>query len=164
MKPHPRIHKAIKWGGVAVVLLLLATWNVSKFSGKSVYYRHGGFVVFFTLGTIDLHWADISKGGYVNPELQQGLHLFMAWRGSVHGPFWHSDPVLWQCTVPPELPLAVSFLAVAAAWLAEWRTRRRVVQGRCPACNYDRAGIAADAKCPECGCGGGGGAAPAARP
>jgi rubrerythrin len=38
-----------------------------------------------------------------------------------------------------------------AAWRIENIVRRRMRRDLCPRCGYDRRGLAADAKCPECG-------------
>jgi hypothetical protein len=49
------------------------------------------------------------------------------------------------------VPLA---LATVLAWRLDWldaRAARRARLNLCPKCNYDRAGIAKDAVCPECG-------------
>jgi hypothetical protein len=39
----------------------------------------------------------------------------------------------------------------AAAFVVDRRIKGRARINLCPKCNYDRAGIAGDAKCPECG-------------
>jgi hypothetical protein len=43
---------------------------------------------------------------------------------------------------------AILFIPLAASDL---RTHWRLQHGRCPTCGYDRQGLSADAKCPECG-------------
>jgi hypothetical protein len=46
-------------------------------------------------------------------------------------------------------------LAAFSLWFFLWRRlrrpERRTELGQCPECGYDRRGLAADAKCPECG-------------
>jgi hypothetical protein len=57
----------------------------------------------------------------------------------------------------PLWPLVILAGFVATlAWLVDALARRRERAGRCPNCNYDRAGLAAGAVCPECGSGSGG--------
>jgi hypothetical protein len=51
---------------------------------------------------------------------------------------------LWM---PALFALSISLAALGLDLLA----RRRARLNLCPRCNYDRAGIAGDAKCPECG-------------
>lgn len=63
-------------------------------------------------------------------------------------------PALWW-------PLLVNTLVFASPWMLllslpplfvfAVRERRRRRLGRCPACNYNRVGLATDAVCPECG-------------
>jgi hypothetical protein len=45
-------------------------------------------------------------------------------------------------------PVALTLIPAAILWYADHRRRR---PGLCGSCGYDRAGLAADAKCPECG-------------
>jgi hypothetical protein len=77
------------------------------------------------------------------------------------GPVWR--PLVINDFRPDEVRVFVALgvpalaCALAAAWawwpdVRAWRARRR--EGKCPACGYDRAGLAAGANCPECGKGG----------
>ena len=54
-------------------------------------------------------------------------------------------------SVPLWLPALLSLLATAFAWRADLNHLRRTRAGLCPACGYDRAGLVAEAVCPECG-------------
>lgn len=46
----------------------------------------------------------------------------------------------------------ITFWLALFAWIARFDERRRLKYlGKCPNCLYDRAGLASDAKCPECG-------------
>lgn len=59
----------------------------------------------------------------------------------------------WWVWVPLWMPLAGSLAITAAAWILGNRAARHARSGLCPACGYNRAGLAPDAKCPECGTG-----------
>ena len=63
-------------------------------------------------------------------------------------PFVEWVPQQFLVRVPLWLPLALFALPTAYLW---WADSRRVRPGRCPKCRYDRAGLAADDPCPECG-------------
>jgi hypothetical protein len=56
----------------------------------------------------------------------------------------------WVAVIPLWLPAGMVLLATCLAWRADALARGDRL-GRFRKCNYDRAGIAADAKCPECG-------------
>jgi len=64
---------------------------------------------------------------------------------------WYHDPTCAWLTVPLWMPALGTLLGSAAAWRLDALARRRARLNLCPKCNYDRAGIAGDAKCPECG-------------
>ena len=53
--------------------------------------------------------------------------------------------------MPRWFPCLLSLLATVAAWRFDAKYLRRVREGACPACGYDRAGLAAGSLCPECG-------------
>jgi len=47
--------------------------------------------------------------------------------------------------------LAAAVILTLTEGAGAWRRRARRRKGRCPGCGYDRAGVAGDAACPECG-------------
>jgi hypothetical protein len=53
--------------------------------------------------------------------------------------------------VPAWILLVLTATPAVVLWWPQVRAVRRRLAGRCPKCGYDRRGIAADAKCPECG-------------
>jgi hypothetical protein len=52
--------------------------------------------------------------------------------------------------IPLWIPLTLVATPTGLLWWADRRATRREMAGHCPACGYDRNGLA-DAKCPECG-------------
>jgi hypothetical protein len=78
----------------------------------------------------------------------------MRWKSPLRWSFdWGRDTgdSAWGVVVPLWVPLTISFGATLAAWRLDALARRRAGLNLCPKCNYDRAGIAKDAVCPECG-------------
>lgn len=144
-RPHPRIRRAIKWGGLVVTTLLVVVWIGStrwmfKYDGK---YGDGFVVSGGMLRTI--HSPGLRR------EAGPASWYAGRWRARLE---WGSESVVhlgFRVVVPLwPLPL-LAFLITAAAWRCDFIARRRARKGLCPACRYDRAGIAPDAPCPECG-------------
>jgi hypothetical protein len=83
-----------------------------------------------------------------------------SWGMTDHGtttPKWHGGflwygpggPVcMWGGSVTLLYPFLLTTIPAALLW---YRDRRHFGPGLCPKCGYDRAGLAADATCPECG-------------
>jgi hypothetical protein len=158
MKPHPRIRKTIKWGGAAVTALLVMVWIWSA-------WWHG------FLWNSGRHWLDVSLGRVTiafqtwphPPEDGAGFTTLnpamTGWRNLVQAPVptWETNglgPNGWAISLPLSLPTFAFIVVSALACRFDALARRRERAARlnlCPKCNYDRAGIAADAKCPECG-------------
>jgi hypothetical protein len=161
MKPHPRIRKTIKWGGAAVTMLLVVVWVGSGSwhflargnSDKAIFIGSGMIGVsargtrnvpnhFYTFQRRPLEWGwalptSISR----SEQSDQILSFYVGWLDLGRKEF---AVYFWP------LPLG-SLVAAAAAWRGGLRSRRRAKLNVCPKCGYDRTGLAADAKCPECG-------------
>jgi hypothetical protein len=148
MKPRATIRRAILCGGLVATLLLAGLWIVSGF--------------------YTIMWEPLGgSGGYVSI---QGGRFGVAeplWRDgpSTQGAFWFEP-----CEVPyrwwfrfgrwnggrnAAIPLWAIMLPVlgvtSAAWRQEVNARRALKHNRCISCQYDRAGLATSAPCPECG-------------
>ena len=67
-----------------------------------------------------------------------------------HRGLWRWDHFGIACGLPVLLAGLTTFTTLAA-WRFDILARRRERVGICPKCGYDRAGIAKDAMCPECG-------------
>jgi hypothetical protein len=158
MKPHPRIRKTIKWGGAAAILLLLVVWLGSGW-GRLLWQTQGWWRFVVARGRIVVTHSDpaVNKS---SPQVDFGAGEFRwEWRY-----FRTSAGGGWAVALPLWWPLPFLAVGTAAAWRLDTVARRRVRLNLCPKCNYDRAGIAADAKCPECGAMPGGNGLPAVGP
>ena len=141
-----RVRKTIKWGGAGLTVLLVVVWIGSGWYGG--YYRarldrmyivsDGVFEIRTSHGPLDrvkIEWVSYD-------------HDFSQWK------WWFRWNTVWlfsHVEVPLWSPALLCLLATAAAWRADATYLRRVREGACPACGYDRAGLAAGAVCPECG-------------
>jgi hypothetical protein len=57
----------------------------------------------------------------------------------------------WSISLPLWMPAAVGVMVAGWGGTMARRLRGRRLRGDCIGCGYDRHGLAADAKCPECG-------------
>jgi hypothetical protein len=126
----------IRWGGafVAVALLALAVQTLHELrtwqNASGAYIGIGGGCV------------GVGKGP--PQEALRPLEYILLWpEASFHAGNWWVLVPLWM----------IAALVLGAAAVATRATvgDRGTRCGRCPKCKYDRAGIAEDAKCPECG-------------
>jgi hypothetical protein len=158
-KREGRAARVVRWagtvvcGGIVLVFLLSMGWWMAWFDGS------GGEMICEdgAVGVRMVDWLQL-KAQLTIPAGSRPRH------GAWHG---HSTPtdVLWwphyasvgkpaylrEIWVPLWIPFAAAALPTGLLWRAQLRRRRRVRVGLCPACGYDRAGIAPDAACPECG-------------
>ena len=147
MKPHPKLRKTIKWGGAALTMLLVAVgigsgwWTVSWIgrSGIHVGAIYGRLIV---RGTNRGSFGGSPGTGWYGGYMESQLGWWFDWRTTPRG---------WSVEAPFWLPSVISLLVTAVAWRLDTLARRRARLNLCPKCNYDRAGITGDAKCPECG-------------
>jgi hypothetical protein len=146
MKPHPRIRKTIKWGGAAVTLLLVVVWIGS---GWWAIDKNTRFMTFSVVGGEGVFlWYPFD---YQLPKEWQVRYRKPgpSWNGAGT---WDTKSDSWVIAIPLWIPALGSLAIGMIAWRLDTLARRRARLNLCPKCNYDRAGIAADAVCPECGC------------
>jgi hypothetical protein len=149
MKPHPIIRKTIKWGGAAVTVVLVVVWIGSGW-GRFGTPPGARYRVDIWHGRLSFAHSD-----------GNGMVVTYTWRTQIGRwlVIWSPDAQLgssrWLVCVPlwPLFLCSSSLSAVLGLQDARARLRAREKLNLCPKCGYDRAGIAADAKCPECGCG-----------
>jgi predicted RNA-binding Zn-ribbon protein involved in translation (DUF1610 family) len=141
----------VKWGGLAVSVLLAVAWvgscwYVVGWEARGRYYigvNCGQFVVegsMWPLAADELTWFTDARSV---PKIQWWLY----WDTAVGQPFF---------SVPLWIPLLIVGGATATAWRADARARRLARANACPACGYDRRGLEVGRVCPECGAAGGG--------
>jgi hypothetical protein len=154
MKPHPRIRMTIKWGSAAAIPLLMLVWIGSAWRG-TYWISPGGFVAGIDGGLVSvqqcspLAWTTMGgKAALANALGAPRDSEMVLWYHSTETDTllrWSVAFPAWELLLPPLLILCL------ARHLDSIALRRAARLNRCPKCNYDRAGIAADAVCPECG-------------
>jgi hypothetical protein len=122
------VRKTVKWGGAGLTVLLVVVWIGSWWASYP-------------------GWPLWPSGPVV---LRKGWLLVIYPLNP--GPW---EDVRWvDRTIPLWLPSVLSLLATAAAWRADLKRIRRARAGLCGSCGYDRAGLPAHGRCPECGAAG----------
>ncbi|HVU63420.1 MAG TPA: hypothetical protein VHC70_05555 [Phycisphaerales bacterium] len=148
MKPHPRIRKTIKWGGAAVTLLLVVVWIGSGWvrclwrSVNTSVQVDAGILVVIRDPTVTTVLPNRPPGWQYAIQPHASLRWFMARR---------TAGSLTALYIPLWLPALACLLCTTGAWRLDVLARRRARLKLCPKCHYDRARLAAGAKCPECG-------------
>ncbi len=143
------IRKMVKWGGLAVSVLLAVAWV-----GSCWYWAgwrtpgDGAIGVADGLLVVREPLWPLGLGGD-GPFTLDALPLKMEWWFVSESSGRHSIT-----GVPLWIPLLIAAGATAAAWRADTRERRRQRVGACPACGYDRRGLEVGRVCPECGAAG----------
>jgi ssDNA-binding Zn-finger/Zn-ribbon topoisomerase 1 len=145
MRPHPKIRKTIKWGGVAVTVLLVVVWIGSGWC--EVGFHSTAWWIMLQHGSLYLE-RDPTQGWNTAWYAYRDVG---PWDASARS--WASLRDHWQCLIGLWIPSLCAALVTAIAWRLDTLARRRERINHCPKCNYDRAGIAAGAVCPECGAG-----------
>jgi hypothetical protein len=154
MKPHPRIRKTIKWGGAAATLLLVVVW-ISSAWWWLAWQVNPKLAASITTGQLRI--ASYSRN-VPNADWGAGRHPFQfAWGFELGVPLGAGGFVtLSKLSLWPFCAVLLGGTAIAWRLDALARRRERAIRlNLCPKCNYDRAGIAKEAVCPECGSAGG---------
>lgn len=154
MRTTPKLRRNMKIAGLTLSLLLAALWigsewfQVECLRGPDVtIYRvtKGVFCIFHT--TMDL------GPPYYNPtglsfDKRDDMFIIPSFIWKFH---FNSSPTTSVLMIPLWSPL---FIVVACTGLIWWRDRvmtRWEISGCCKKCGYDRRGLDATTKCPECG-------------
>jgi len=136
--------KLTKWTCTLGVVLIASAWATSstyllRYNGRAWTAQfYAGALMVFEEPSRRPYW---SVGALTNPVKDRSTQWSFRLMG---GP-----PVV--IVVPLWAPLLVAAITASVLWPMDHRADRRGRVGRCPKCGYDRRGLAADAKCPECG-------------
>lgn len=156
MRPHPRIRKTIKWGGLAASVVLAVTWAGSIW-GAFEWHEPSGYLVYAVNGTLRLghngisfqHAVRYSSMEWTVVRVPPSIKLWPQFdrlpaRPGVCAESWRAEVPIWLLVLPV-------VLVTVAVWRIDVRARYRARVGCCLKCGYDRRGLGADAVCPECG-------------
>jgi hypothetical protein len=144
MKPHPRIRKTIKWGGAAVTVLLVVVWIGSGWFACCCLPTQRSWV--------SVYGGQVTFGQALDGPITTRPIPIQRFESSILSFFEsHSYPNRRWISSPIWLLALMTGCATTLAWYLDALARRRDRLNLCPKCHYDRAGIATDAKCPECG-------------
>lgn len=151
MKPHPRIRKTIKWGGLVITVLLLVVWigsawrGVARVSSNWSISTVGGQFVYnslpHTVPPVHRTWNIVRVPSQVK---------FNWWYSSAY-PMGPGRGSMWALQIPMWPLVLLTLATTSTAWWLDVLAQRREREGKCPKCGYDRAGLASGAVCPECG-------------
>jgi len=145
MKPRPRIRKFFKWGGLVVSALLLTVW-VGSACNQHLYATHRGFSLDVNRGRVQLTRPHEGVRSH-----QTSVHWSRPWETRFEWSAKFERKSFWWYVIIPLWPfVALSLATTAAAWRMDIIARRKSRLGACPACGYDRTGLAPAAPCPEC--------------
>jgi hypothetical protein len=132
----------VKWGGAAVTVLLVGVWIASGWCHMTFNTSQWGVSVGRGLLFVytNAYPADPFPRGVfvVSNDSDWGVNLWFV-------------PPLGPRRIPLWFAIVGLLVATAIAWRLDTLARRRAKLNLCPKCNYDRAGLAAAAVCPECG-------------
>jgi hypothetical protein len=145
----PWLGNCAKWACAAAFAATLVTWGASVrwelcWQGS---FQNAGLELQVSNGCVQCFRF---PGGSFLPEWYLGdLHPSTRWR-TMWKPMYLVNRLDTLLLIPLWIPMSPVLCAAAALWYGDIRARRR---GRdtCRSCGYDRRGLAADAKCPECG-------------
>ena len=148
-----RVRKTVKWGGLVLTVLLVVVWigsgwwqmYLSGGEGSELTVAAGKLIVYGPFYRL----PSLTRGHVWFDTVPFVLQWWFDW--GTNDDRWPFSIPIWHFAIPLWFPFLLSLLATAAAWRADAKYLRRVREGACPACGYDRAGLAAGSLCPECG-------------
>jgi len=153
MRPHPRIRKTIKWGGLVICVSLTALLALStSWDFRRVWWiQYQERSVGLTQGciTYDETVMPVTPDIFVLTPFWEAVRIdppSISWR-----PRWTEEYGAVSMRLPLWFPLILVTIPTALAWRLDTLATRRAKLGACPTCSYSRTGLAPSAPCPECG-------------
>lgn len=147
MRPYPRIRKLFKWGGAAMTVLLTTVWIGSGWFGISLNVTDRIVLGAFR-GTARLRYTRDEHFNRLTADYLLGFHRDFVLEWSFLWREYGDDGFI---DVPLWIGVGIAIVITVIAFRLDTLARRRERMHLCVNCHYDRAGLAADARCPECG-------------
>ena len=152
-----RLKAATRWccSACSVLLVAVSVWSRWYAVGYSRFAR--GYAISATLwpGVVQATWNETAVIANAPDSAWSRLSVFavpgIGKSPSMWQPKWHAEGASFAVLAPLWIPFALTFVPGVVLWTLELKRRRRVARGLCEVCGYNRAGLTADAKCPECG-------------
>ena len=146
VREFPKIRKTVKWGGLAVAVVMLVLWAGARWRVFG-YYETKWAIGVWGQGVWCQRWHyvydGLDRGWWTSPALGWDVSQLRP-RSTFEAPYTEVYIPFWM--------LALGALLIAAgAWRLDVLAARRRRTGMCPKCQYDRAGLSAMSPCPECG-------------
>ncbi|HEX2838324.1 MAG TPA: hypothetical protein VHN77_09385 [Phycisphaerales bacterium] len=153
MRPHPRIRKTIKWGGLFFALAMVlfvalntqrtVNWGWERKAATTYLHLSQGVLIFGNMPLPSDQWDfGLIPGWAFYPVNSAAIRWW---------PSSSSNPYGSIIAVPLWIPALASSMLSALAWRLDTLATRRAKLGACPTCSYPRTGLAPSAPCPECG-------------
>jgi hypothetical protein len=161
-----RLRRIAKWTCTIAAMLVVGAAGFSVFRTAEYWYlsKDMDFIEFVALHRGRLLWRELRFVGAwgvpgksswsmsESPPWSEGTIDEMSERGIWRaGVYWKGNHPTLHERAAGVILLYPFLLAAIPAGLLWWKDLRPFRPGRCPKCGYDRAGLAADAACPECG-------------
>lgn len=153
MRPHPRIRKVVKWGGLAVgsaIVTLMVLTSGSEWAWG--WWQPGRARRICACEGVVTYWS------FPAPESPRPMVVTPGWQSRRTGAYrirWWIDRLQVStgtfAQFPLWMPASASLMLTGTVWYLEIRDLRRARVGLCRACGYDLAGLSGAATCPECG-------------